>query len=189
MLYALNDLLLKMGAPEAAEKGRISWHYFDTEESEMAGSAEIKMIDGGNALTAELKHLRRNYEDDAGRVHSAYEESFYLHAEKNGAYYNVTKIAFDGEEYSHPQKAVVELGLSIFYARALDISILMVEQMFNKQDIFNAVEMPKAAVAELPKMMVPAHVQKALKKETWGVVIPFPVRRAAGSNVNHLGHF
>ena len=135
MFYELKDLLIKMGAPETKEKGHMSWHYFDQDSKEIAGYADVRFIDGDKRLIAEQQHLRRNYEDDHGVVHASYVESFYLHAEKIGAHYKVTKIAFDDEEYQHQQKSIVELGLSIFHSRALDISILMVEQAFNKQDI------------------------------------------------------
>jgi hypothetical protein len=174
MIYTLNDLLMKMGAPEVKEKNHIRWHYFDRVNNEIAGFAEIRLIDGGQRLIAELQHLRHNYEDDTGKVHSTYTESFYLHAEKTGTRYKVTKIAFDEEEYPHPQKSVIELGLSIFHARALDISILMVEQAFNKQDILNP------PVDEYPQFRnIPIHVKDVLKKEPWGIVVPFRPRAEA----------
>ncbi len=163
MDYALDDLLIKMGAPEAKEKGYIGWHYFD--KNELAGSAEVRLV-GNRLLVAELKHLRRNYEDDAGRVHPVYTESFYLRAEKTGGQFTVTKLALDGEEYSHPQIALIELGLSIFHARALAISILMVARTFNQQDILRPV------VGENPQFKnIPV-----FKKESFGVVVPFRPR-------------
>lgn len=178
MIYSLNDLLMKMGAPEVKEKGQIRWHYFNKLEDEIGGFAEVRLIDGAQALVAELKHLRHDYEDDKGKVHPSYVESFYLYAQKVGTQYKVTKIAFDGEEYPHPQKAIIELGLSIFHARALDISILMIEQAFNKQDILRPI------VDENPQFKnIPVYVRDAFKKEAWGIVVPFrprqPVRHAA----------
>src|SRR5437868_2536247 len=153
-MYTLHDLLTKMGAPETKEKGHMGWHYFDRATQEITGFAEIRL--SGQALVAELKHLRHNYEDDMGQVHPIYTENFYLHAEKTGARFKVTKVAFDGEEYAHPSKAIIELGLSIFHARALDISILMVEQAFNKQDIL------RPAVDEsAQKKILPVHVKDA----------------------------
>ena len=171
MIYTLDELLMKMGAPEAKEKGSLRWHYFDRANNETSGFAEIRLIDGGRHLIAELRHLRHDYEDDAGKTHPIYTESFYLHAERSGTRYKVTKIAFDGEEYSSPQKSIVELGLSIFHARALEISILMVEQVFNKQDILFPV------IDERPQFRnIPARVKGVLKKESWGVVVPFRPR-------------
>jgi len=176
MIYTLNDLLIKMGAPEVREKNHMHWHYFDKASREIAGFAQICLIDDGHRLIAELQHLRHDYEDDAGRTHPVYNESFYLHAERAGTRYKVTKIAFDGDEYPHPQKSVIELGLSLFHARALDISILMVEQSFNKQDILHA------AISERsPFKNIPLQAKNAFKKEeAWGVVVPFRPRRAAG---------
>lgn len=174
MIYTLHDLLTKMGAPEAAEKGEIRWHYFDKKQAEIGGFAEVRLIDGGKCLVAELKHLRRDYEDDAGKTHTTYIESFYLQARRSGAHYKVTKIAFDGEEYPQPQKAIIELGLSIFHARALDISILMMEQSFNKQDILNPIVDENAQFKNIP-----ANIKEAFKREAWGIVVPFRPRQQA----------
>lgn len=177
MMYSLHDLLAKMGAPEVKEKGQMRWHYFDADTGEISGFAEIRLIDGGERLIAELSHVRHNYEDDTGRFHASYTESFYLHAERSGIHYNVTTIAFDGEAYPRPQKAVIELGLSIFHARALDISILMVEQAFNKQDILRPVQEDAAAFKGVPvrrkTQPMPAAIPRA---ESWGVVVPFRPR-------------
>lgn len=171
MIYTLSDLLTKMGAPEVREKGHMRWHYFDKSSHEIAGFAQICLLDDGQRLLAELQHLRRDYEDDAGQSHSTHSESFYLHAERTGTRYNVTKIAFDGEEYPRPQKSIIELGLSLFHARALDISILMVEQSFNKQDILHPV-----ADEETQFKNIPVRLKTPIKKEVWGVVVPFRPR-------------
>ena len=107
-------------------------------------------------------------------MHPQYSESFYMHAEKTGMHYKVTKIAFDGDEYAHPQKSVIELGLSLFHSRALDISILMVEQAFNKQDIVRPV------IGEAANFKnVPLHIRDAFKREAWGIVVPFRPRQQA----------
>ncbi len=176
MMYSLQDLLAKMGAPEVKEKGQMRWHYFDAETGELSGFAEIRLIEGGKRLIAELSHARHNYEDDTGRFHQSYTESFYLHAEKTGISYTVTKIAFDGEEYAQPQKAIVELGLSIFHARALDISILMVEQAFNKQDILHASADDAPRFSGVPVRRKAQPAPAAAPRESWGVVIPFRPR-------------
>lgn len=137
MIYDLQNLLLKMGAPEVREKGLINWHYFDASKKRLAGVAEIRLEKGGDNLIAELKHIRENVEDDNGTMHDVYVEHFYLSAERTArpGYYRITRMTFDGETYDKPKQAVIELGLGIFHARALDISVRMVEQTFNKQDI------------------------------------------------------
>jgi hypothetical protein len=174
MIYTLNDLLMKLGAPETKEKSFMRWHYFDKNDEEIGGFAEVRLVDGGAGLIAEMKHLRNGSVDDTDGQPHAYAESFYMYAQRVGAHYKVTKIAFDGEEYPHPQKSVIELGLSIFHARALDISILMVEQAFNKQDILRPV------IDEgMQFRNIPAYVKSSFAKETWGVVVPFRPRPAA----------
>ena len=179
MIYALNDLLMKMGAPEVKERGRIEWHYFDKIKNGLAGFAEIRLEAGGERLIAEMKHIRENYADDEGKLHPVYTESFYLYAERTAraGYYRITKISLDGDDYSNPQKGVIELGLSVFHARALDISIRMVEQVFNKQDILEPIIDPTPKFRQLftpPKEVV--------VKENWGVVIPFRPRNGLAAN-------
>ena len=180
MMYTLDELLMKMGAPEARERGQMRWHYFDKTSEEVGGYAEVRLLDGGEGLVAEMKQLRPAYaaddikKDDVTKDEEhPYSESLYLYARRTGTRYAVTKIAFDGEEYPHPRKSIIELGLSIFHARALDISILMVEQAFNRQDIV----IPTAEPAPMPSfsaMVMPP--RKEFKKEAWGVVVPFRPR-------------
>ena len=169
MLYTLNELLIKMGAPETKEKGSLRWHYFDSAQADIGGFAEVRLVDGGGALVAELKHLRHDREDDFGNVHPFFAESFYMHAKKVGAHYKVTKVAFDGEDYTDPQRSIIELGLSIFHARALDISILMVEQAFNRQDIVQPVTNQNVLCRK--------DVQAVFRQDAWGVVVPFRPRQ------------
>jgi hypothetical protein len=190
MNYSLEELLMKMGAPETKEKGFIRWHYFDAETGGIAGFAEVRLLDGGKSLVAEMRHPRQDgrggaeapaFDIAAGRgggLHEECVESFYLHAQKTGARYKVTKIAFDGDDYSAPQKSIVELGLSIFHARALDISILMVEQSFNKQDILRPPE------AESAVRLQPPPVGDTFRKEAWGIVVPFRPRQQARVNLS-----
>jgi hypothetical protein len=162
MMYSLDELLMKMGAPEAKEKGHMHWHYFDRMSGEIGGYAEVRLMDGGESLVAELRQ-QQNGQAEA--------ESLFLHARRSGSRYSVTKIAFDGEEYAHPQKSVIELGLSIFHARALDISILMVEQAFNKQDVTRPIIDERSQLKD-----VPIRVKTSFQKEAWGIVVPFRPR-------------
>ncbi len=180
MMYMLEDLLMKMGAPETKEKGQMRWHYFDRNSDEVGGYAEVRLLDNGASLVAEMKQLRHGVaEDGVSAVPRDYSESLYLYARRTGARYEVTKIAFDGEEYPHPQKSIIELGLSIFHARALDISILMVEQAFNRQDILRPIIDERSQLKG-----VPVRIKASFKKEAWGIVLPFRPRIDAHSPCN-----
>ncbi len=174
MKYTLDELLMKMGAPEVQEKGVVSWHYFDKEGDGAGGFAEVRLADSGKFLIAEMTYLRQSDpEESVIKWQHVCHENFYLCAEKVGARYRVVKISFDGAAYPHPTKAIIELGLSIFYARALDISILMMEQSFNKQDMLCP------AVAERsPAALKPFQITEPPNKEAWGIVIPFRPRIA-----------
>ena len=179
MMYTLDELLSKMGAPETKEKGQIRWHYFDKKSDSVGGFAEVRILDGGDSLVAEMKHMRPRTDNDEGGSDSlVYTESLYLYARRTGARYSVTKVAFDGEEYPHPQRAIIELGLSIFHARALDISILMVEQAFNRQDIVRPVIDERSQLKG-----VPVRTKAPLEKERWGTVVPFRPRVAAQASL------
>jgi hypothetical protein len=178
MLYSLHDLLMKLGSPEVRERGRMEWHYFDKKKNALAGFAEIRLEAGGERLTAEMRHLRENYSDDQGTVHAQYTESFYLYAERTArpGHYRITKISLDGDDYANPSKGIIELGLSVFHARALDISIRMMEQVFNKQDILDPAAAPDLKLPPLPQYREMARKDAAQKPESFGVVIPFRPR-------------
>lgn len=182
MMYRLEDLLAKMGAPEVRERQHIEWHYFDKTKKDLAGYADIRLEAGGERLVAELKRTRENYEDDHGNIHAQFVESFHLTAERAARpdHYRVTRIAFDGDAYETPGKAIIELGLSVFHARALDISIAMVEQTFNKDDILSP-QAPKERMDFgyfVTKPAAPVN-EAAPRKEGYGVVIPFRQRKLA----------
>lgn len=178
-MYSLKDLLIKMGAPEVRERGRVHWHYFDKERQDIAGSAEIRLDDDGHTLVAELKHLRPDYEDDNGRIHTLFTETFHMRAIRSGKdKFKVQEIGFDGEIYHDPQKPVIELGLSIFHARALDISILMVEQAFNRQEMLD----PLSDVEE-PANSVWSEAAAPAQNQASAVIVPFPVRKAGGPGI------
>jgi hypothetical protein len=186
MLYSLHDLLIKMGAPEVRDRGHMEWHYFDRKNNALGGFAEIRLDAGGERLTAELRHLRENYTGEDGEIHAEYTESFCLYAERTArpGHYRVTKIALDGDEYLNPAKAIVELGLSVFHARALDISIRMMEQVFNKQDILEtpSAPLPQARpYAALKEKLMREHAPR----ENFGVVIPFRPRGSAAPAGRH----
>lgn len=159
MTYALTELLAKLGAPEVEETEHVRWTYFKKENTEIGGFAEIRLEDDGRRLVAELRHWKENIEDDDGVLHCALRESFYLHAIglADHGRFRVTKIAFDGEDYTHPESGIVELGLSIFHSRALEISIKMTEEKFKKK------------TPEIKSMPV---------RKDWGVVVPFQPRVA-----------
>ena len=182
MMYRLDELLQKMGAPEVREKQHIEWHYFDKTKNDLAGFAEIRLEAQGERLVAELKRTRENYEDDQGSVHAQFEETFHLTAERTARpdHYRITRIAFDGDVYDTPGKPIIELGLSVFHARALDISILMVEQAFNKDDIL-APQAPSERMdfgfyLNKKEIMPP---QKLAAKQVASNVVPFRQRKMA----------
>lgn len=181
MIYDLDTLLLKLGAPDVKEKGRLSWHYFDDAKKDLAGAAEIRLEDGGERLIAELKHIRTNYEDDNGGIHAKHTDTVYFAAERTArpGHYRVTKLVFDGEEYEKPRQSVIELALSIFHAKALEISLSMVEQALHKQEITARAE-TEARPQGLRKFLTPA-LNTAEKTSTraeshGGVVVPFRPR-------------
>ena len=177
MMYALEDLLKKMGTPEALERTRVEWHYFDKAFSDLAGFAEVRIEGKGARVVAELRQVRENVADDHGIVHAQVEESFRLVASRMpGGLYKIETLSFDGAEYANPPRNITELGLSVFHARALDISILMVEQMFNKHDITDVAAEPEEFVTG--RRAIFARLDSVAQRASFGVVIPFRPREA-----------
>lgn len=176
MIYSLNELLAKMGAPEVKEKGRIEWFYFDADKKDLAGAAEIRMEAGGERLIAELKHIRNDYQDDDGKHHDKYAESFYMYAERTArpGFYRVVSISFDGATYDKPKKPVIEMGLAAFHAKALNISVAMIEQSFTKADMLEPIIDPKSQFKKFMQQKTAGIA--AVRKEGFGVVIPFRPR-------------
>jgi hypothetical protein len=163
MIYTLDELLMKLGAPEVAERKNMSWHYFVPRKEHLAGHASVRLEADGEYLVAEMHHVREDVMDDDGEIHVSKTESFYLYAERTArpGHYRINELAFDGDAYPKPSKSVAELALSIFHARALDISIRMVEQEFNKQDIMN----PKDEAPQRRPALGASFVQRALQEK------------------------
>jgi hypothetical protein len=165
MIYHLNDLLKKMGAPDLRQRNRLEWYYFDKTRNGLAGFAEIRLEAGGEFLVAELKRYREDHVDDDGKRHDIFEENFFLYAERTARpeHYRITRLSFDGEDYGHPTKPIVELGLGVFHARALDISIRMVEQTFNKDDMLEPAATPEPVndAGKTPASGAPATIRLA----------------------------
>jgi hypothetical protein len=184
MLYRLDELLTKMGAPEAREKGSAEWHYF---RSNMSGLAEVRLEAGGERLVAELRHVRESREEDEiADLNGLFVETCSLRAERTeDGLYAVTRVAFDGTEYDGLNGGIVELALSVFHARALEISIRMIEQAFNKQDVLDPVFddiLPEQA-GKLPVRTIFSSNANAKKDSRFGgVVIPFRPRAASPAN-------
>lgn len=188
MIYHLHDLLKKMGAPALRDKRRLEWYYFDKATNQLAGFAEVRLEAGGEFLVAELKRYDESPADKKGKRQERFEDSFFLYAERTARpeHYRITRMSFDGQDYGHPTRPIVEMGLGVFHGRALDISIRMVEQAFNKTDMLDAVETPapektvitaKSSRRRIEHAPLPAPVKTA-QQEAYGVVVPFRPRSA-----------
>jgi hypothetical protein len=183
MIYHIHELLLKLGAPETRERHSMEWFYFNPKTQDVAGKAHIRFEAEGERLVAEIQAFGRDgnpLQDDT---------YFCIAAERTARpeHYRVVKVVFDGAAYDRPSKAVIELAASVFHARALDISIRMVEQSFNKQDVLEA----KDAAPEAPKKrktaplfqtMTQAPEPAAPRTETFGIVVPFRPRHAQAAS-------
>ncbi len=164
MNYELAALLNKMGVPDLAERQSIKWAYTDALDPGIHGFAEVRLEGNGKFLTAELRHHRKNYEDDLGILHPFHAENFYLQARRidETDVFRITLLSFDGRTYDLRQSAMIELGLSLFHSRAVEISTKMVEQRF---DLVR------------DEMKRPARQMKQAVTKPMGNVIPFRQRK------------
>lgn len=158
MIYAIKELLTKMGAPEATEKKQIEWFYFNKDNRDIGGMASIRFEANGERLIAELKQVRENVEDDDGNIVAKQTDTFFMAAERTAreGHYRITNISFDNVSHDKPSKAVSELGLSVFHAKALDISIRMIEQSFDKEAILE----PRADMQKMFNSFMPESTAK-----------------------------
>ncbi len=133
MDYELSALLNKMGVPDLEERKSMRWTYADDMDPSIHGFAEARLESNGRFLTAELRHHRKDYEDDLGIIHPFHAESFYLQARRieDSNTFRISLLSFDGRTYDLRQSAMIELGLSLFHGRAVEISTRMVEQKFD----------------------------------------------------------
>lgn len=174
MAYILQDLLKKIGSPEVQVKKESRWYYTDDTDSEYGGFADIKLQQDNMVLTVDLYHRKNKYEDDIGTIHSEKVESFSMQAErslKDGLFY-ITSLAFDGEVYDPKDEAMFELGCSVFYSRAVEISTAMMRQEFRKAHYQEESKFISAG----------GTVQRLMTEQSsdaWGVVVPFPTRKRA----------
>lgn len=168
MHYELAALLNKMGVPDLMERKSIRWSYADELDPSIHGFAEARLESGDRFLTAELRHHRKNFEDDLGIIHPFHAESFYLQARRDDDTdtFRISLLSFDGRTYDLRQSAMIELGLSLFHSRAVEISTRMVEQKFS----LVTEEMKK------PQRPVKFAMAKTQKDVLAGNIIPFRPR-------------
>lgn len=129
MDYSLNDLLAKMGLNELAEQKSLRWHYTDSNNPALGGFAEARLIEDGRYLTVNLAH--RLMDDEDGTEEERL-ETVQIEARRIGDSdtYRITKLSFDGSDFEADNDAMLQLGTGLFYARALHINEIMVEQRF-----------------------------------------------------------
>jgi len=181
MDYDFYELLHKMGIPELSEKDSIRWNYMDASDPSIGGFADARMEADGHYLTVELRHLKKNYEDDNGRIHSQKIDSFTLKARRlgNSELFRISEIEFDGKDYDPNDTAMIELGMGIFYSRAIEINTLMIEQKLKSgTELKKPVENPAENLRSHFKQFMEAPA-KATNDLASGVVVQFRPRQGA----------
>lgn len=179
MNYELTALLNKMGVPDLMERKSIRWSYADDLDPSVHGFAEVRLESSDRFLTAELRHHRKNFEDDLGIIHPFHAESFYLQARRvdDSSQFRISLLSFDGRTYDLRQSAMIELGLSLFHGRAVDISTRMVEQKF----ALVTEEMKKLDTAREPKFAMAKKKKQAPAENPASNVITFRPRDKSGA--------
>lgn len=178
MVYRLQELLTRLGAPDTLEKDHVEWHYFDAQGFDLAGCAEVRMEASGGRLVAEIRHSHQEREDDQGLFDAQFTQAFYMSAVLIGRdMYTITKIRLNGREYLHPSRAVVDKGFDIFHARASTFNATQVDQSSKTDDK----SVPSSAFDPLCRRAMFSRMMPAapLCHETFGVVIPFRPRQPA----------
>ena len=180
MDYDINELLFKMGISELSEKGSLRWHYMDANDPEIGGFADARFEQSGRHLVVELRHTRKDIEDDDGEILERSLETVQLRARRIGesGLFRITKLSFDGVEHPVDSAAMLELCCGIFYARALEISEIMTKQRFHSTEAeAEAAEERIQKKHERRREKTRAAFQKA--EDVMGVIVPFKPRKDA----------
>lgn len=174
MDYNISTLLTKMGIPELATKKEIKWQYMDMRNEDNGGFAHAEFDAEERFLTISLRHVRTSVSDEIGTIHDRKEETFSLKARRIGDSdtFRITEISFDGEDYAPEDTGMIELGCSIFYARAVEINSIMIDQKFNaalQEQCQDRAEKLRSKFENFQEQNKPADI--------YGIVVPFKPRK------------
>ncbi len=180
MDYDINGLLHKMGIGECAADKPLHWHYIDSNDTDVSGSAHARFEEDGRRFIAEIQHIRKNVENDDGEMQDICLDTVEIRGRRLGDtdLFRITKVSFDGTEFDPADSGMIELCCSIFYARALDISEIMTKQRFDsKQAEYDSAEDRLKAKREYGQSKLRKAIEAADK--VTGVVVPFKPRTGA----------
>ena len=176
MDYEITTLLTKMGIPELTEKNSIKWQYVDARNDENGGFAHAEFDAEKRFLTVSLRHIRTSTTDEIGTLYDKKEETFALKARRIGDSdtFRVIEISFDGTDYAADDTAMIELGCGIFYARAIEINSIMIDQKFN-----HALQEKYQDRADHLRSKFEHFQEQNKPADIYGIVIPFKPKKDA----------
>lgn len=172
MDYDINALLYKMGLNDLAEQKEIRWCYIDAKNPNVSGNAHARFANDGRKLVVELSHDFVSIDDEDGPFGEICRESIRLEAErvKGSDNFKITELEFDGINYDTSNDAMVQLCCGLFYARALKINEIMIDQKFETEIAeYNSSEKRRRLIAETV----------AMADNMAGVIVPFRPRQDA----------
>jgi|GEM_PF-976291 hypothetical protein len=185
MDYSLNDLLAKMGLNELTEQKSLRWHYTDSTNAALGGVAEARLDEDGRYLSVNLVHRLMEADMDTDGTEEERLETVQIEARRIGdsQTYRITKLGFDGTDFAADNDAMLQLGTGLFYARALHINEIMIEQRFksspsNLRNIYSAHSNPARFEDQRFDRMAHNDVSNNASAENLArVIIPFRQRK------------
>lgn len=178
MDYDLHDLLHKLGISELHTQKKLHWHYIDNADPAMGGHAEARLDNDDRDLSIDLVHRSRALDDEDYADGEERLETIRIRAQRqeDSTLYRLTEISFDGTDYAPDDDAMLQLCAGLFYARALHINEIMVNQRFK----FGQTQFDTGA-ARLRDQYAAQHDRSAPSArnapDLAGVIIPFRPRK------------
>jgi len=132
MDYDINRLLIQFGLADLFTKQHLKWHYVDATDADTFGAAEARFDHDGRVLSIDLKHVYTNQDDLDGPVGEKIDENISLRATRIGDTdtFKISRLIIDGIGYEGDD-AMLTLAAGLYYARALNISDIMITQQLN----------------------------------------------------------
>lgn len=133
MEYSLYDLMTRLGVGQEVTFNRPArWSYTDPEQKGVGGFAEVRFDVSETVLTIELRHWKGAHKTDIGLMNDRRVETIFVEAMRSGDSdnFSVSVMILDGDVYEVFDESLLDLVLSIFRSRAIEINMKMVEQKF-----------------------------------------------------------
>lgn len=133
MEYPLHEIMSRLGVGQEVSFERPArWSYADCENKGVGGFAEVRFDTSQSVLTIELRHWKAAHKTEIGLMNERRVETIFVEALRieGSDDFSISVMILDGEVYEVFDDSLLDLVLSIFRSRAIEINMKMIEQRF-----------------------------------------------------------